>query len=214
MATARRRRREAPPGEALADIIEAPTRFGDYEVDLGRFELRRSGLRVRVQPKVLDLLVYLIRDQERVVPKEELLQALWRGVSVSETALGALPEPVTLPDEEARFRLCDVLAGVLRALAARAPLVIVLDDPHRADPSSLDLLPALLHELALEARAGRLRSRPRTVSSSGEPLLPGVRADIEQSFDVHVNDAWGASEALTLGHSCGSGAGLHVGMIS
>ena len=46
-------------------------RFGDYELDLARFELRRAGLRVRVQPKVLDLLVYLVRNRERVVPKEE-----------------------------------------------------------------------------------------------------------------------------------------------
>ncbi len=62
-------------------------RFGDYEVDLARFELRRAGRRVRVQPRVLDLLVYLIRNHERVVSKGELLDTVWRGVTVSETAL-------------------------------------------------------------------------------------------------------------------------------
>ncbi len=62
-------------------------RFGDYELDLARFELRRGGGRIRVQPRVLDLLVYLIRNHERVVSKEELLDRVWRGVAVSETAL-------------------------------------------------------------------------------------------------------------------------------
>jgi DNA-binding winged helix-turn-helix (wHTH) protein/tetratricopeptide (TPR) repeat protein len=282
-------------------------RFGDYELDLGRFELRRSGLRVRVQPKVLDLLIYLIRNRERVVPKQELLDVLWEGISVAETALthavkearravrddggrqaviqtvrgrgyrfvapmgeadeapaaeeeaepfvgregvlayleqelervarghgravfltgepgigksravaefaaragergarvlvgrsvegqgapvhwpwmqvaraalrrglvdGArdlpaesaavlaralpglegeiapgLPDPVELPDEQARFRLADALAGMLRSAARRAPLVIALDDLHWADHSSLHLLGYLVEEL-------------------------------------------------------------------
>lgn len=62
-------------------------RFGPYELDLARFELNRRGMPVRVQPKVLDLLVYLIRNRERVVPKQELLESLWKGVVVSEDAL-------------------------------------------------------------------------------------------------------------------------------
>jgi DNA-binding winged helix-turn-helix (wHTH) protein/tetratricopeptide (TPR) repeat protein len=61
--------------------------FGEFEVDETVCELRASGRAVPVQPKVFDLLVYLIRNRNRVVPKNELLSALWPEVSVGETAL-------------------------------------------------------------------------------------------------------------------------------
>jgi DNA-binding winged helix-turn-helix (wHTH) protein len=61
--------------------------FGDYELDEARFELRRGGERIAVQPKVLELLVYLVRHRDRVVPKEELLDAVWAGTVVTEASL-------------------------------------------------------------------------------------------------------------------------------
>jgi DNA-binding winged helix-turn-helix (wHTH) protein len=61
--------------------------FGDYELDEARFELRRGGEAVAVQPKVLDLILYLARHRERVVGKDELLDAVWQGVVVTEASL-------------------------------------------------------------------------------------------------------------------------------
>ena len=48
-------------------------RFGEFELDEDLCELRRRGSRVEVQPKALDLLLYLARNRERVVSKRELL---------------------------------------------------------------------------------------------------------------------------------------------
>ena len=62
-------------------------RFGEFELDDALVELRSRGARVEVQPKVLDLLLYLARHRERVVPKRELLEQVWPGVVVSEGAL-------------------------------------------------------------------------------------------------------------------------------
>lgn len=62
-------------------------RFGEFDLDMDRYELRRGGNGVRTEPRVLELLHYLIRQRERVVPKEELLDTLWRGTHVSESAL-------------------------------------------------------------------------------------------------------------------------------
>ena len=62
-------------------------RFGETEVDLGRRELRRLGRGVPIEPKTFDLLAYLVRFHDRAVSKTELLDALWPGVFVSETAL-------------------------------------------------------------------------------------------------------------------------------
>ena len=61
--------------------------FGEYELDALRFELRRRGVRVPVQPKPLALLLHLVARRERLVPREELVAQLWPDVVVSEDAL-------------------------------------------------------------------------------------------------------------------------------
>ena len=61
--------------------------FGDVEVDTDRFEVRRSGEPVAVEPQVFDLLVYLIEHRDRVVTKAELLDNVWGDRFVSESAL-------------------------------------------------------------------------------------------------------------------------------
>jgi DNA-binding winged helix-turn-helix (wHTH) protein/TolB-like protein len=62
-------------------------RFEDYILDVARRELWRGSERVVVEPQVFDLLVYLAQHPERVVTKDELLQAVWDGRIVSESAI-------------------------------------------------------------------------------------------------------------------------------
>ncbi len=62
-------------------------RFGDFELAPERYELTRSGARIRMEPRVLEVLAYLVANRERVVAKAELLDRLWHGVVVSEAAL-------------------------------------------------------------------------------------------------------------------------------
>jgi predicted ATPase/DNA-binding winged helix-turn-helix (wHTH) protein len=61
--------------------------FGECELDEARFELRRRGAVVKVEPKTFDVLAYLVRSGDRVVSKDELLDALWPGQAVSESVL-------------------------------------------------------------------------------------------------------------------------------
>jgi DNA-binding winged helix-turn-helix (wHTH) protein/tetratricopeptide (TPR) repeat protein len=61
--------------------------FEGCRLDEGQRELRRVGKPVHVQPKVFDLLVFLIRHRDRVVTREELLEALWPDEHVGEPAL-------------------------------------------------------------------------------------------------------------------------------
>jgi DNA-binding winged helix-turn-helix (wHTH) protein/pimeloyl-ACP methyl ester carboxylesterase len=61
--------------------------FDDVELDVGRFELRRKGIPVHVEPQVFDVLAYLVRHRERVVSKAELLDQVWGDRFVSESAL-------------------------------------------------------------------------------------------------------------------------------
>jgi len=62
-------------------------RFTDFEIDVARQELRRAGAIVHLEPQVFDLLVHLIRHRDRIVSKDELIDAIWQGRIVSETAL-------------------------------------------------------------------------------------------------------------------------------
>ena len=62
-------------------------RFGDHLLDVARRELRRGGEPVTLEPQVFDLLVYLVRSRDRVVTKDELLDAVWSGRAVSESTL-------------------------------------------------------------------------------------------------------------------------------
>jgi DNA-binding winged helix-turn-helix (wHTH) protein len=62
-------------------------RFGEFELDAPRFELRRGGRKVRVEPKVLDFLLLLVRSRERLVHRDEVLNALWPGVTVSDASI-------------------------------------------------------------------------------------------------------------------------------
>jgi len=48
--------------------------FGEFELDIDAFELRRGGRPVGVQPKVLDVLFYLVRNRERVVTRRRALR--------------------------------------------------------------------------------------------------------------------------------------------
>jgi len=61
--------------------------FEDYTLDIDRQELRRGSQQIAVEPQVFDLLVYLVQNRERVVTKDDLLDAVWKGRFVSESNL-------------------------------------------------------------------------------------------------------------------------------
>ncbi len=62
-------------------------RFDPYELDSERQQLRLRGSEILLQPKVLDLLIYLVQHQDRVVDKEELLDVVWAGTVVTDASL-------------------------------------------------------------------------------------------------------------------------------
>jgi predicted ATPase len=62
-------------------------RFADCVLDADRFELAKAGRPVAVQPKVLDLLLFLLRQGERTVTKQEVLAAVWPDVVTGESSL-------------------------------------------------------------------------------------------------------------------------------
>ena len=61
--------------------------FEEYAFDTDRRELHRGADVVSIAPQVFDLLDYLIRNRERVVSKDDLINAIWDGRIVSDAAL-------------------------------------------------------------------------------------------------------------------------------
>jgi TolB-like protein len=66
-------------------------RFGDFELDLDRVELRdqRSGERIAIEPQVFALLALLVDARERMVGKDEIFEKVWDGRIVTDAALAS-----------------------------------------------------------------------------------------------------------------------------
>lgn len=62
-------------------------RFGSFELDESARSLTLRGAAQKIQPRVFDLLAYLVRNAGRVVPKDELMDALWPDLTVTEASL-------------------------------------------------------------------------------------------------------------------------------
>ena len=63
--------------------------FEDFALDVDRRELRRGNELIPVEPQVFDLLIHLIRNRERVVSKDDLVDAVWQGRIVSDASLAS-----------------------------------------------------------------------------------------------------------------------------
>jgi pimeloyl-ACP methyl ester carboxylesterase/DNA-binding winged helix-turn-helix (wHTH) protein len=63
--------------------------FADCELDLARREFKRGAEAIPLEPQVFDLLVYLIDHRDRVVSKDDLIEGVWGGRIVSDSALSS-----------------------------------------------------------------------------------------------------------------------------
>lgn len=70
-----------------ADGAKKCYRFRDCELDLDTRRLTRDGKPVQLEPRVFDLLAFLIEERHRAVDKDAIQDAVWKTMVVSETAL-------------------------------------------------------------------------------------------------------------------------------
>jgi TolB-like protein len=64
-------------------------RVGDYVLDLRKFELRKDEHVLSVEPQVLSLLFFLVENRDRLVSKDELIDVIWDGRAVSDSAISS-----------------------------------------------------------------------------------------------------------------------------
>ncbi|MGD8869693.1 MAG: AAA family ATPase, partial [Gemmatimonadales bacterium] len=176
-------------------------RFDPFELDPERRELRRAGEVVRIQPRPLDLLLYLARHHERVVPRVELLDALWNGVQVNDEALSFAVHQArrAVGDDGAR-------QAVIRTVSRRgfrfvAPLDPGRGDAERASASTfvgraelLRAIDAALREAVLGMRSLLLlRGEPGIGKTrTAEMAVDAARAQGFEVFVAHCVEVEGA----------------------
>lgn len=78
----------ASPPEAGAD--DQCYYFDEYSLDKKRFLLSHNGEPCFVEPKCIDLLIFLIENHDRVVTKDEVLSAIWPGRVIAESTISTL----------------------------------------------------------------------------------------------------------------------------
>lgn len=69
----------------MDDVI----RFGDFTLDLPRFELRNGDEIISIEPQVFTLILHLASNADRVVGRDELIEVVWNGRIVSDETIGS-----------------------------------------------------------------------------------------------------------------------------
>ncbi len=64
-------------------------RFKTFELDTDRYELRDNQVPVPLEPQVFALLSLLVTNSDRMISKEEMIEQIWNGRVVSDSALSS-----------------------------------------------------------------------------------------------------------------------------
>ena len=143
-------------------------RFADIEVREREFSIVKAGEVSSVEPKAFRVLLHLLRNPQKLIPKEELLNAVWGETAVSENSLTrSIALLRRLLGDEARdpryietvatvgYRFVCTVHSEEDSFAVTAP---------GAEPAVIET-PAANEEPA--ATSGAARVRPKNISSRG-----------------------------------------------
>ena len=126
---------------------------GDRQVDPQANLLVRNGTTVRLEPKVMSVLVMLSENAGRVVSKEELLDAVWENVFVSEQVLKVTVSELrkALADDARNPRFINTIPKKGYQLIAEVKPVTAATEPRRMAQVSAPKLVCILGLAALTA---------------------------------------------------------------
>ncbi len=113
-------------------------RFEQCEVDPAGYRLLVRGEPVGIEPRVLELVVYLIEHRSRVVSKDELLERLWAGKYVTESTLtrAVYEARRALGDDSREQRIIKTLHS--RGYQFVAPVSELTSDPEQESTESVE----------------------------------------------------------------------------
>jgi pimeloyl-ACP methyl ester carboxylesterase len=155
-------------------------RFEEAELDTAAYELRVDGARVPVEPQVFEVLTYLVEHRGRLVPRTEILDAVWGDRFVSDSALASriAAARAAIGDDGRTQRCIRTVHG--RGVQFVAP-VEILDsvDPPTPEPSTGDLHQSVRFVTAPDG----LQLAVATVGS-GPPMIKAA------NWLTHVEKDW------------------------
>ena len=138
--------------------------FDDFRVDIARRILLQANRPITLTPRIFDALLYLVRHQGRVIPKEELMQAIWPNSFVEEN------------------NLTQSISALRRALGERKGenryIVTVAGHGYRF------AAPVSIVDSANEEVSER---RPKTIAAL--PFKPLVEKDRDEALELGMADA-------------------------
>jgi DNA-binding winged helix-turn-helix (wHTH) protein len=170
--------------------------FGDVTVDLRGVRVMRAGSPVPLEPKTFDVLRHLIEHRDRVVTKDELLDAVWKDTFVTPNVLTRAIAQLrkALGDDAFEARYIETVAK--RGYRFIAPLAATAACRHRsADqratrPTRAQLYGSATTQMESPGSTGgrvgcRRRSRPHargvsTIASRGDVVGPTSAAPVHR----------------------------------
>lgn len=172
-------------------------RFADVEVRESEFSIIRSGQVFAVEPKAFRVLLFLVRNPQRVVTKEELLGAVWGDTAVTENSLtrSILKLRRVLNDDAREPKYIETVATVGYRLVCGV----------RASEQTEDRLDVLRNGAGATAaaRAGQVEQQAVDAAvplegSKGSPETAEILPDISPSPSARFRLLWISAAFLVL----------------
>ena len=137
-------------------------RIGDHELDARTYELRFAGQAVAVEPQVLALLFFFAENRDRLITKDEIVEAVWKGRIVSDSAITSRIKSArqALGDDGAQQRTIRTIHGkgyrfvaeVTRAPASAGEAAAAPDAPAEAAPAKPSIAVLPFHLIGTDPR--------------------------------------------------------------
>jgi DNA-binding winged helix-turn-helix (wHTH) protein/class 3 adenylate cyclase/tetratricopeptide (TPR) repeat protein len=188
-------------------------RFQDYQLDPQRYELRQAGQPLKIEPKVFDVLLYLLQHRDRVVSKDELLDHVWPQQFISEATLNScIMATRRAVGDSGRTQ------GIIQTVYGRGYRFIAAVEEvpdHDSRPPDILRCPACQHVMSPEAAFCAACGQPRAEEGAGgiaEPpqellLRPAPVLDVRLCAAYqHVNPAT-ATFCMACGQSLVTASG-------
>ena len=177
-------------------------RFGEFELDPARRELREGGRAVELQPKVFAVLALLAQNPDRALGKEDFLEQVWSGRFVTENVLSRCIRQLrrVLGDDANKPSFIRTIRGHGYQFIAPVTQVPMAGDRHLTRVAVLPFRPLLADsaqpalELGLAdtlvndlSRRSDLVVRPLSVVlDAGEAEQPADPVDLGRRLEVEV----------------------------
>ena len=158
--------------------------FDVFELDPGQNELRRHGTAVPIEPQVFSLLLLLISNRERMVSKDEIVEQIWGGRAISDTAISSRIKSArrAIGDDGKQQRCIRTIHGKGLRFVADVCTVVPGDvaSPNATSASALAPKPEGLNRPSIAILPLRILGAPGHHSAIGEAIAHDLIASLSR----------------------------------